>query len=97
MRHHKRNGDYLNAQGNRVGVISVHLYRPFSAKYFLRVMPKSVKNIAVLDRTKEPGALGNHFTWTLKPSMLKIPPPGIVGGRYVFHQRHHACTNSGCF
>ncbi|MDD4654991.1 MAG: pyruvate:ferredoxin (flavodoxin) oxidoreductase, partial [Bacteroidales bacterium] len=54
----KETVDYLNAQGNRVGVISVHLYRPFSAKYFLRVMPKSVKNIAVLDRTKEPGALG---------------------------------------
>ena len=79
----KETVDYLNAQGNRVGVISVHLYRPFSAKYFLRVMPKSVKNIAVLDRTKEPGALGEPLYLDVKAIYSEVPnAPGIVGGRY---------------
>ncbi|MDD2642723.1 MAG: pyruvate:ferredoxin (flavodoxin) oxidoreductase, partial [Bacteroidales bacterium] len=79
----KETVDYLNAQGNRVGVISVHLYRPFSAKYFLRVMPKSVKNIAVLDRTKEPGALGEPLYMDIKTIYAEDPnAPGIVGGRY---------------
>ena len=79
----KETVDYLNAQGNRVGVISVHLYRPFSAKYFLRVMPKSVKNIAVLDRTKEPGALGEPLYLDVKAIYAEDPnAPGIVGGRY---------------
>ena len=50
--------DYLNAAGEKVGLIKVRLYRPFVAKYLLDVMPKSVKNITVLDRTKEPGAIG---------------------------------------
>ena len=50
--------DYLNKKGENVGVLNVHLYRPFSSKYFFDAMPKSVKKIAVLDRTKEPGALG---------------------------------------
>ena len=48
--------DYLNDSGEKVGLIEVHLYRPFSEKYFLDVLPKTVKKIAVLDRTKEPGA-----------------------------------------
>ena len=50
--------DYLNARGRRVGVVEVHLYRPFSAKHLLRVLPKTAKRFAVLDRTKEPGGLG---------------------------------------
>jgi pyruvate-ferredoxin/flavodoxin oxidoreductase len=50
--------DYYASKGEKVGLISVHLYRPFSAKYFMNVIPKSVKKIAVLDRTKEPGANG---------------------------------------
>jgi pyruvate-ferredoxin/flavodoxin oxidoreductase len=50
--------DYLMAKGKKVGILEVHLYRPFSVKYMLDVMPKSVKKIAVLDRTKEPGSLG---------------------------------------
>ena len=50
--------DYLNARGKKVGIVEVHLYRPFSTKYLLNVMPKSVKKIAVLDRTKEPGGVG---------------------------------------
>lgn len=75
--------DYLNAAGRKVGVLEVHLYRPFSAKYFFNVMPKTVKKIAVLDRTKEPGALG-------EPLYLDVcglykdckDAPMIVGGRY---------------
>ena len=50
--------DYLTEKGEKIGLISVHLYRPFSAKYFFDVFPKSVKRITVLDRTKEPGAEG---------------------------------------
>lgn len=50
--------DYLNAAGGKYGMINVHLYRPFSVKHFLGALPKTVKKIAVLDRTKEPGALG---------------------------------------
>ncbi len=50
--------DYLTARGEKVGLLEVHLYRPFSAKYFLSELPKSVQKITVLDRTKEPGAVG---------------------------------------
>ena len=50
--------DHLNAKGEKVGVLKVHLYRPFSLKYLFAAMPKSVRKIAVLDRTKEPGSLG---------------------------------------
>ncbi|WP_206812913.1 pyruvate:ferredoxin (flavodoxin) oxidoreductase [Paradesulfitobacterium ferrireducens] len=75
--------DYLMAKGEKVGVIKVHLYRPFSAKYFFNVLPKTVKRIAVLDRTKEPGSLGEPLyldvTNLFYQSELK---PLIVGGRY---------------
>ena len=50
--------DWLTAQGKKVGIVEVHLYRPWSTKYLLNVLPKTVKKIAVLDRTKEPGGLG---------------------------------------
>src|SRR3712207_9479548 len=50
--------DYLVAQGEKVGLLTVHLYRPFSEKYFFAVLPKTVEKIAVLERTKEPGAPG---------------------------------------
>jgi len=50
--------DYLNAQGKKVGLVKVHLYRPFSNKHLIDVIPKTVKSIAVLDRTKEPGSIG---------------------------------------
>lgn len=79
----KETVDYLNAKGEKVGMIAVHLYRPFSAKYFLRVMPKSVKSIAVLDRTKEPGALGEPLYMDVKNIYAEDPKaPVIVGGRY---------------
>lgn len=79
----KETVDHLNARGERTGMITVHLYRPFSAKYFLRVMPKAVKSIAVLDRTKEPGALGEPLYMDVKNIFAEDPnAPVIVGGRY---------------
>src|SRR6056297_1209205 len=75
--------DYLNAKGEKVGLIKVHLYRPFSAKYFFDVLPKSVKNIAVLDRTKEIGSVGEPLYIDVKAMFYdKEKRPLIVGGRY---------------
>jgi pyruvate-ferredoxin/flavodoxin oxidoreductase len=75
--------DHLNAKGEKTGLISVHLYRPFSARYFLNVVPASVKRIAVLDRTKEPGANGDPLYLDVKDIFYGRPDaPLIVGGRY---------------
>lgn len=75
--------DYLSKQGRKVGLISVHLYRPFSPKYIMKVMPKSVKRIAVLDRTKEPGAEGEPLYLDVRNLYFGKPnAPLIVGGRY---------------
>lgn len=75
--------NYLNARGEKVGLIKVRLYRPFSAEHFLAVMPSSVKRIAVMDRTKEPGSLGEPLyqdvcTVYAEKGEQKL----IVGGRY---------------
>ncbi len=75
--------DHLNAKGEKVGLLSVHLYRPFSAKYFMDVLPKSVKRISVLDRTKELGANGEPLYLDIKNLFYgKENAPLIVGGRY---------------
>lgn len=75
--------DYLAAKGEKVGLLNIHLYRPFSAKYFFDVLPKSVKRIAVLDRTKEPGANGEPLYLEIKDLFYgKENAPVIVGGRY---------------
>ena len=75
--------DYLMSKGEKVGLINVHLYRPFSEKYFFRVLPKTVKKIAVLDRTKEPGAVGEPLYEDIKSLFYnKEDRPVIVGGRY---------------
>lgn len=75
--------DYLNKKGEKVGLIKVHLYRPFSLKYLFDVMPKSVQKIAVLDRTKEPGSIGEPLYLDVKAAFYdKDNPPLIVGGRY---------------
>ncbi len=75
--------DYLREHGRKYGVVSVHLYRPFSAKYLLKVLPKTVRRIAVLDRTKEPGALGEPLYLDVKTVFQGVPnAPLIVGGRY---------------
>ncbi len=75
--------DYLTAAGEKVGVIKVHLYRPFSAKYFFDVLPETVEKIAVLDRTKEPGSLGEPLYLDVCNLFYgKAKSPVIVGGRY---------------
>ena len=75
--------DYLNAKGENVGVIIVHLYRPFSEKYFFNVLPKTVKRIAVLDRTKEPGSVGEPLYLDVRNIFYeKDNAPLIIGGRY---------------
>ncbi len=75
--------DYLAAQGKKVGVLIVRLYRPFSAKYFMKALPKSVKRIAVIDRTKEPGALGEPLFLDIKTIFQGVEnAPLVIGGRY---------------
>jgi pyruvate-ferredoxin/flavodoxin oxidoreductase len=75
--------DYLISKGEKVGLISVHLYRPFSAKYFFKVLPKTVKRICVLDRTKEPGANGDPLYLDIRDLFYgKKDAPIVVGGRY---------------
>ena len=75
--------DHLNEQGEKVGMISVHLYRPFSVKHLLAAVPKTVKRIAVLDRTKEPGASGEPLYLDVKDAFYDVENrPIIVGGRY---------------
>ncbi|MDR0981992.1 MAG: pyruvate:ferredoxin (flavodoxin) oxidoreductase [Culturomica sp.] len=71
------------ANGEKVGMIAVHLYRPFSAKYFMEAMPANVKRITVLDRTKEPGANGDPLYLDIKDVFYgNANAPLIVGGRY---------------
>ena len=75
--------DYLMADGEKVGLITVHMYRPFSEKYFFEIFPKSVKRIAVLDRTKEPGANGEPLYLDVRNMFYQREnAPLIVGGRY---------------
>ena len=75
--------DYMNKNGEKVGLVSVHLYRPFSAKHFLAAVPKTAKRIAVLDRTKEPGANGEPLYLDVKECFYGLEnAPLIVGGRY---------------
>ena len=75
--------DHLTAQGEKVGLVAVHLYRPFSAKHFLAAVPKTAKRIAVLDRTKEPGANGEPLYLDVKDCFYgQADAPVIVGGRY---------------
>ena len=75
--------DYLNAQGRKVGVLRVHLYRPFSEKYFFDVLPETVERIAVLDRTKEAGSTGEPLYLDVKSVFYgKENAPRIIGGRY---------------
>ena len=80
--------DYMMARGEKVGLVSVHLYRPFSVKYLAAVMPKTVKSIAVLDRTKEPGCHGEPLYLDVVEAFSSTPElrelnPTIVGGRFA--------------
>ncbi len=75
--------DYLISQGEKVGLITPHLYRPFSVKYLMDVMPDSVKKIAVLDRTKEAGSIGEPLYLDMRTVFYGQPnAPIIVGGRF---------------
>lgn len=75
--------DHLTKEGRKVGMVSVHLYRPFSAKHLLAAVPKTCKRIAVLDRTKEPGAEGEPLYLDVKEAFYTAENrPLIVGGRY---------------
>lgn len=75
--------DYLNVNGENYGVIKVHLYRPFSEKHLLEALPKTVKKIAVLDRTKEPGAGGEPLYLDVVKALKSMnDSPLILGGRY---------------
>ncbi len=75
--------DYLNKKGAKVGVVKVRLYRPFSVEAFLAVLPKTVKKIAVLDRTKEPGAIGEPLYMDIVTSLRDSGKDiKVIGGRY---------------
>lgn len=77
--------DYIRSKGEKAGLLTVRLYRPFSAKYFMRVLPKSVKRIAVLDRTKEPGSVGEPLYLDIKSVLATekgAKAPLVIGGRY---------------
>ncbi|MDR2118573.1 MAG: pyruvate:ferredoxin (flavodoxin) oxidoreductase [Tannerellaceae bacterium] len=75
--------DHLRSQGKKAGLVAVHLYRPFSAKHFLSALPSTVKRIAVLDRTKEPGANGEPLYMDVRDCFYGHEnAPLIVGGRY---------------
>ena len=75
--------EYLNKSGEKVGVVKVHLYRPFSTEFFLQSIPKTARKIAVLDRTKEPGAIGEPLYLDVKTAFYEVEgKPVIVGGRY---------------
>lgn len=82
--------EYLISKGEKVGVLKVRLYRPFSIEHFIKALPKSVKTIAVLDRTKEPGAAGeplyqdviNAISEKYMNGELGFSYPRIIGGRY---------------
>ncbi len=76
--------DYANANGKKYGMVSVHLYRPFSVKHLLKAVPQTTKRIAVLDRTKEPGSNGEPLLLDVKDAFYGVQnAPEIVGGRYA--------------
>ncbi|KHD38621.1 pyruvate-flavodoxin oxidoreductase [Clostridium acetobutylicum] len=75
--------DYLRSKGQKVGLLKVHLYRPFSTDYFFKYLPTTIKRIAVLDRTKEPGSAGEPLYLDVVNAFYNHPnKPVIVGGRF---------------
>lgn len=75
--------DALNAHGEKVGVLTVHLYRPFSVKHFIEQLPDTVKKIAVLDRTREPGAIGEPLFLDVQSALASSDRDiRVCGGRY---------------
>jgi pyruvate-ferredoxin/flavodoxin oxidoreductase len=92
--------DYLNEQGEKVGVLIVRLYRPFSVKHFVQALPRTTKAIAVLDRTKEPGAVGEPLYLDVRTALehavedgtLGFDMPKVVGGRYGLSSKEFTPT-----
>lgn len=79
----KQTVDYLNLQGEDVGMMNVHLYRPFPSETLLRLLPDTVEKIAVLDRTKEPGSEGEPLLEDVKSALYNcVNRPAVIGGRY---------------
>ncbi|WP_042271456.1 pyruvate:ferredoxin (flavodoxin) oxidoreductase [[Clostridium] dakarense] len=75
--------DYLNAKGEKIGLVKVHLYRPFSTKHLLDAIPASAERICVLDRTKEPGSIGEPLYLDVRSAYFEVEnAPKIIGGRY---------------
>ncbi len=75
--------DYLNAKGEKVGLLNVHLYRPFSIEHFFKFLPKTIEKVAVLDHTKEPGSLGEPLYLDVKAAFYHSDMhPTIIGGRF---------------
>ncbi|MCL2178939.1 MAG: pyruvate:ferredoxin (flavodoxin) oxidoreductase, partial [Cystobacterineae bacterium] len=86
--------DWLRAKGERVGVLKVHLYRPLDAKALLLALPKTTRTIAVLDRTKEPGALGEPLWQDVLAALAENPSffpktPRLVGGRFGLSSKEY--------
>ncbi len=88
--------DYLNEQGEKVGLVRVHLYRPFSAAHLISVLPETVQRIAVLDRTKEPGSLGEPLYQDVVTALKGTRFDGvqIIGGRYGLSSKD---TGASCY
>ena len=85
--------EVYNKQGGKFGLIKVHLYRPFSVKHFLEAMPNSVKRVCVLDRTKEPGAIGEPLYLDVRAALYeKENPPMVIGGRFGLGSKDTAPT-----
>ena len=85
--------NYINARGGKVGAIKVRLYRPFSAKHFLSVLPASVKKICVLDRTKEPGAAGEPLYQDVITVLAEAGKSiKVIGGRYGLSSKEFTPT-----
>ena len=75
--------NFLNKEGKKVGMVKVHLYRPFSVEHLLKVVPATVKRVAVLDRTKEPGSIGEPLFLDIKAAYYGVEnAPLVIGGRY---------------
>ena len=81
--------DYLNRKGRKVGMVQVHLYRPFSIRHFVDAIPATCKKIAVLDRTKEPGSQGEPLYMDVVTALANAGRTDIqvIGGRYGWAAR----------
>jgi len=88
--------NYMNSNGAKTGVINVHLYRPFSAKHFVEALPKTVERIAVLDRTKEPGSLGEPLYLDVVAALKQMGLEGlkVIGGRYGLSSKDFPPTHA---